>query len=317
LFNDRSSHLAAVGQALFVTFLWSTSWVFIKIGLEDVPALTFAGLRYFLAFLCLLPFVMRPAQRAHISALSGREWARLLLYGVLFIAVAQGAQYLALSYLPAVTVSLLLNFVPATVALLSIWMLAEKPAWLQWLGIAVYLLGVLIYFYPVEIPAGQVVGFAVAGLCVLAVAGSSIFGRRINREAHLHPLTVTVVSMGFGSVLLLGGGIATTGLPQLTFTNWAFVVWLAVVNTALTFPLWNHTLRTLSAVESSIINSTMLVQVAVLAWLFLAEQLSWQEIGGMAMAGLGALIVHLRAAALGNALLSLRDRARGGRLFRA
>ena len=45
-------------QALFVTFLWSTSWVLIKIGLQDIPALTFAGLRYGLAFLCLLPFLL-------------------------------------------------------------------------------------------------------------------------------------------------------------------------------------------------------------------------------------------------------------------
>ena len=53
-----SSHTSAVLQALFVTFLWSTSWVLIRIGLEDIPALTFAGLRYTIAFLCLLPLVL-------------------------------------------------------------------------------------------------------------------------------------------------------------------------------------------------------------------------------------------------------------------
>ncbi len=53
--NPNSPHGKAVLQALFVTFLWSTSWVFIKLGLTDIPALTFAGLRYSLAFLCLLP----------------------------------------------------------------------------------------------------------------------------------------------------------------------------------------------------------------------------------------------------------------------
>ena len=56
---QRTPHLTAVFQALFVTFLWSTSWVLIKIGLTDIPALTFAGLRYGLAFLCLLPFFFR------------------------------------------------------------------------------------------------------------------------------------------------------------------------------------------------------------------------------------------------------------------
>ena len=36
---QRYPHFTAVFQALFVTFLWSTSWVLIKIGLVDIPAL--------------------------------------------------------------------------------------------------------------------------------------------------------------------------------------------------------------------------------------------------------------------------------------
>ena len=54
-----SSHVRSMLQALFVTFLWSTSWVLIKFSLEEIPALTFAGLRYALAFLLLLPLVLR------------------------------------------------------------------------------------------------------------------------------------------------------------------------------------------------------------------------------------------------------------------
>ena len=45
MFGNLSPQFKAVLQALFVTFLWSTSWVFIKFGLVDIPALTFAGLR--------------------------------------------------------------------------------------------------------------------------------------------------------------------------------------------------------------------------------------------------------------------------------
>jgi drug/metabolite transporter (DMT)-like permease len=40
---------------MFVVSLWATSWVLIKIGLQEIPALTFAGLRYALASLVLLP----------------------------------------------------------------------------------------------------------------------------------------------------------------------------------------------------------------------------------------------------------------------
>jgi len=50
------SRLKAIVLALLVTFLWSTSFILIKWGLAENPPLTYAGLRYTLAFLCLLPF---------------------------------------------------------------------------------------------------------------------------------------------------------------------------------------------------------------------------------------------------------------------
>jgi drug/metabolite transporter (DMT)-like permease len=79
----------------------------------------------------------------------------------------------------------------------------------------------------------------------------------------------------------------------MTLVNWAIVVWLAAVNSALAYTLWNRTLRTLSAMESSILNNTMLFQVAVLAWLFLGEQLSLGETAGIVLAGAGTVVVQL------------------------
>ncbi len=296
MLKNLSPHLSAVLQALLVTFLWSTSWVLIKIGLEDIPALTFAGLRYSLAFLCLLPFALSHTRRPSLRGLSGREWTRLIVLGFLFYAVTQGTVFLSLAYLPSMTVSLLLNFSPVVVALLGIPLLAERPTVLQWGGVGLSAVGTVVYFYPVSLPAGQAVGLSAAVVGVLANACSSILGRHINRQGDIPPLTVTVVSMGVGAVALLGSGILTQGLPHLSLINWAIIGWLAVVNTAFAFTLWNHTLRTLSAMESSIINNTMLVQIAILVWLFLGERLTWQEGGGIALAGLGALIVQLRGA---------------------
>ena len=294
MLKSRFPHLGAVLQALFVTFLWSTSWVLVKIGLRDIPALTFAGLRYSLAFLCLLPFALRPVCLTPLRGLSGRRWARLIVLGLLFYAVTQGAVFLGLAYLPSMTVSLLLNFTTIVVALLGIFLLAERPTLHQWSGVVINIVGVGIYFYPVSIPASQALGLIVVAIGVLANAESSILGRHVNREGDVPPLAVTIVSMGVGAIVLLVTGVLIQGLPRLSLTHWAIIGWLAVVNTALAFTLWNHTLRTLSAMESSIINSTMLVQIAVLAWLFLGERPTWQEGIGMALAGLGALIVQLR-----------------------
>jgi drug/metabolite transporter (DMT)-like permease len=295
MFQKRSPHWGAVLQALLVTFLWSTSWVLIKIGLRDLPALPFAGLRYALAFVCLLPFALRGRQRDVLRNLPAGMWARLVLLGLLFYAVTQGAQFLSLVYLPALTTSLLLSFTTILVALLGIVLLGERPTALQWVSTGLYLAGVWVYLYPVSLPRSEAIGLVVAGVGVLANALSSILGRHVNRSGVVDPMTVTVVSMGIGAAALLVAGMAVQGLPRLTPTHWSIIGWLAVVNSALAFTLWNHTLRTLSAMESSIINNTMLFQIAALAWAFLGEPLTGRRIVGMVLAALGTLGVQLRA----------------------
>jgi drug/metabolite transporter (DMT)-like permease len=290
-----SSHVKAVLQALLVTFLWSTSWVLIKIGLDKIPALTFAGLRYVLACACLLPFaVLNGRVRQELRGLSASDWRWLVALGLTLYALTQGAQFLALAHLPAQTTSLLWSMSTVVVALLGIALLAERPTARQWCGLGLYLTGATIFLYPAAFPTTQMLGIAVAVAGVLANAGAAVIGRAVNRRAALSPLTVTVVSMGIGSVALLATGVAGQGLPTLTGTGWLIVAWLAVVNTALAFTLWNLTQRTLSATESSIINSTMLIQIAVLAWLFLGEPLGVKEITGLSLAASGVLLVQLR-----------------------
>ena len=150
-----SSHNLAVLQALLVTFLWSTSWVLIKIGLADIPALVFAGLRYCLAFVCLLPFALRPAGRLALRGLTRGQWLLLAFYGLAFYAVVQGAQFVGLAYLPAATVSLVLNFTSVIVALMGLAWLGERPRGLGWFGIALSALGGLIFFYPAALSGVQ------------------------------------------------------------------------------------------------------------------------------------------------------------------
>ena len=294
--NGPSPRTVAVLQALLVTFLWSTSWVFIKIGLESIPPLAFAGLRYSLAFACLLPLVLlRRAGRDSLRRLSGRRWAELSMLGVVMYALTQGAQFFALAYLPAATASLVLSFTPVLVAFLGISLLSEKPTGWQWAGAGLYLCGALTYLYPFALPTGELVGLAVIAVGLASNAGASVLGRAVNRRGDLDPLAVTAVSMGVGSALLLATGLAAQGLPPLTSADWPVVAWLAVVNTAFAFVLWNRTLRRLTAVESSVTNNTMLVQISILAWVFLGEDLSARGIVGLVLATVGALIVQLRA----------------------
>lgn len=289
-----NSHLTAVFQALFVVFLWGTSWVFIKVGLQSLPPLTFAGLRYFLAFGCLIVVLLFSEARKELTALPKQVWARLLILGIIYYAGTQGASFVALAYLPAVTVNLLWSFSSVVVALLGIAWLSETPTPFQWAGIGLAILGAFVYFFPVAIPQAPSFGVVAAIIGVVANALSSILGRDINRAGRYSPLLVTVISMGAGSIVLLATGLSLEQVPTFDFRSWVIILWLAVANTAFAFTLWNHTLRNLTAIESSIINGTMLIWIPIFAVLFLSERITSKEIVGVVAVGIGTIIVQLR-----------------------
>jgi drug/metabolite transporter (DMT)-like permease len=286
----------AVLQAIFVTVLWASSWVLIKLGLRaSLPALTFAGLRYTLAFLCLAPFVMLSVRnRAVIKSFTRNDLIRLGVLGIVYYTLTQGSQFLSLAYLPAATVSLLLNLTPLIVGVSGVVFLGEQPSRGQWLGIALTILGVAVFFLPLNIQAVSVIGLLVAFGGVITNAASSLFGRQVNRMANSSPLIITFISMGIGSVVLLFVGVLFQGFGELDLQVCLLIAWLAVVNTAFAFTLWNRTLQTLSAVESSIINSLMMPQIAILAFVFLGEALNGKEIFGLILVSLGVIVVQLR-----------------------
>ena len=211
-----------------------------------------------------------------------------------YYTLTQGACFIALDLLPAVTVNLLLSFSTIAVAALGIIWLRESPAVVQWLGIFLALGGAVLYFLPASFPENFLPGLAAAVVGVLANSFSSILGRDINRTGEISPLLVTGISMGIGSVLLLGTGLLVEGMPQIDLKSWGIILWLAVVNTAFAFTLWNNTLRTLTAVESSIINGTMMIWIPVLAVVFLDEHISLKEGIALVVVGVGTLIVQLR-----------------------
>ena len=287
-----SKRARAILTALLVTFLWSTSWVLIKCYLDEIPPLIFAGLRYTLAFVVLMPGAVR--HRRQVRDLAGRDWGALVALGLVYYTLTQGGQFVTLAHLEAVTFSLLLNFSSVLVAFAGILTLRESPSRLQWIGIGVFIVGVLIYFASDVTWRGRVLGLTLAGLTVCANAAASLLGRWVNRRQTLHPLLVTCITMGIGALCMLALGLVLQGWPSITPGGWLAILWLAVINSALAFTLWNQTLAVLSAVESSIINNTMLIQIAVLAWLFLDERLSVLHLIGLGLAAVGILVVQLR-----------------------
>jgi drug/metabolite transporter (DMT)-like permease len=299
--HAERERLLAGAETLLVTFLWATSWVLIKIGLDDLDLqpISFAGLRYALAAAILVPLgwraIRRAARQGH-PPIDRRLLLRAAMLGLFLYAIAQGAQFAALAVLPAASVSLVLATIPVWVGAIA-WLRGEEsPSRWQVVGIGVLVAGAALYFGGFDPGTAGWIGLGAAALCAAASTTGQHLARDLNRDAQDRlggPIGLTALTMGVGSLLLLGAGIGLEGWPPLDMTGWLIVVWLAVVNTAFAFTLYNRTLRILTAVESSVIVNLLLVMVAVMAWVFLGEALTLRQIAGLALATAGVLVVQV------------------------
>ena len=288
--NLRTSALL---RALFVTFLWSTSWLFIRAGLQDIPPVTFAALRYSLAALLLWGVHFSRRDRKRFTGSSRDLLPRLILLGIIFYSITQASQFVALDHLPATTLSLLLTSTTVITALIARVAIGERTRPGQWIGIAAYVTAAAVFLTADLNGRGDWIGYTAAIAGIVSNAAAGVLGRSVNGSGRVSGLQVTLISMTAGSLVLLGTALAIDGVPALGLRQWGILAWLAVVNTALAFVLWNTAQRELKAVETSVINSTMLFQISLLAVLFLGERLSLLQWSMIGVGGLGALAVQL------------------------
>ncbi len=284
-------HTRAILQALLVTLIWSSSWILIKITIAEIPPLIFAGLRYSIAVIFLLPALF--TNKNVIRKLTNQQWGRLILLGIFFYALTQGGQFLTLKYLETTTFSLLLNFSSIFIAVLGIFFLHEKPSPVQWGGLLVFLAGVILYFFPFSKDAALTIGYLLAFCTVLANSISSLLGRSINREKNIPPVVTTAISMGIGAALLMITGLLTEDFPSISLENWGVILCLASINTAFAFTLWNKSLQELSAMESGVINNAMLIEIALLSSIFLGDTLTGKDWISLLIATTGMVMVNL------------------------
>ncbi|MEX1335191.1 MAG: DMT family transporter, partial [Candidatus Limnocylindrales bacterium] len=290
---ELRSHRVAVWLALLVTVLWSSSWILIRWGLDDegLPPVMFAALRYGLAAIVLVGFVIiRERRRRHDYHVGRGFIVKLVALGLVMYALTQGAQFVALDEQPAATTSLVLSLTPLLVAGGAALTLAEVPTRIQLLGSGLVALGALLYF------AGDLgataAGMVAAVTALLANVAASVIGRSVNREGRLPALSITAISMGIGAGALAFTAIGLEGFPTISTRGWLIIAWLAVVNTAFAFTLWNLSLQRLTAVESAAVNNTMLVQIALLAWVFLGEAPGAFGLLGIALVTMGVYLVQ-------------------------
>jgi drug/metabolite transporter (DMT)-like permease len=292
--SGSSCHRQAVARALAVTVLWSSSWVLIRRGLgPNLGPVGFAGLRYLVAAVVLTAWTLgKASERRALARLDRRRWVELIGLGLVFYFAAQGAQFVAIASQPAASSSLVLSFTPVLVAMASGASLGEKPASHQMLGIGLLVAGTALY-------TGGSLGFTPTGLTAALVGlaantGGALLGRAINRRLDLSSGLVTAVSMMAGALALAGTGLMVEGVPSVSRSQAATVLWLALVNTALAFKWWNQSLRAITATQAAVINNSMLLQIALLGWVFLGEPLSAVEVVGVGLVSVGVTLGSIR-----------------------
>ncbi|MHA1971441.1 MAG: DMT family transporter [Candidatus Hodarchaeales archaeon] len=287
-------YIGFVLLALFVTLFWSSSWVIIKYGLKDLPPLLFAGLRYSFASIILLIAIFS-SENQRTSLINNRRgwWIRIIIYGLVFITFTQGMQFIALSVLPAITTSFVLNLTPYFVIVYSGFFLNEFPSYIDLLFFALAFVGICIYFLPSGSIVFSITDLLIAFSLVNINAVASILGRAINRVTNNTPLLVTGISMSVGSIFLLLGSILLEEMPRISLVSLLLIVWLAIVNTALAFTLWNKALKHIRAMDMSLINSLMLPQIVILSIVFLKELPTINEWIGLLIVLISTLIVQI------------------------
>jgi len=283
--------MIAIIEAIIVATIWASSFVFVKMGLIYMGPLTMAGLRYSLAALVLLPWLLR--HRAEVVRLPRSIWFRLALMGLCAYTIANGAFYWGLRYLPATTVSFLMSFNPLLVLGAALFWVKEYPSRRQVVGLIVALAGSVIFFASgVKPDATLPLTIVLVGLVAFSTFG--VLGREVARERRVSTLLLTALPLGIGGACLLLIGVPLEGLPHMTVTAWGLGLWLAVFNTAIAYVLYNHALRVLTALEMNVmLNITPLV-TAIWAWFLLGEQLTRIEWVGMVVAVIGIGLVQQR-----------------------
>jgi len=290
--SDQARHLLAVGEVILAACIWATSFVGIRYALRLVQPLTLAGLRYTIAFLFFVPFLVRG--RRALRRLPKAMWARFALMGLVQYTIGNGALFWALQWVSSTAGALTQSLAPLlTLGIETAW-LRERLHPLQLAGVLVAVGGSVLFFAP---KAGQGVSLGTALLLGITVTGFAVFPvlvREVARAGTVGSLALTGLPLGFGGGALLVLAFALEGLPRLSGVAWGIVLGLAVMNTTVAYLLFTHALRYLAATEANVILNLSPLGTALIAWATLGEALTPHQIGAMFVVVLGASLAQWR-----------------------
>lgn len=280
---------------LILCVIWGSTWLFIKLGLADLPPLSFAGIRFVIS--CAIIFSLVGIRRVPWPK-GRRDWTLLAVTGILSFSLNYGLVFWAEQYISSGLAALLQATMPAFgLVLAHIYLPSERITWIKIVGVVLGVCGVgVVFSNQLAISGRQALAGCVA--MVLSAFFASYSNVLVKTYAnHMNPAIIAAVQMLFGLVPLLLIGLAMEGNPlrfRWTTIGVVSILYLAVVGTVVAFLLYYWLMQNMDVTKSMLISLVTPVVAVILGMLVLDEEMSWRTLVGgvMIIAGIGFIVVR-------------------------
>lgn len=266
--------MSAIHQliAILVALIWGTNFVFIRYGLDELPAFTFAALRFALVAFPLIFIFPKPQV----------QWRMIIAYGLAIGFGQFGLMFWAMqSNISPGLASLIVQMQVFFTIFISALLFKEMVSFYQWLSLSICFLGLVTI---VVFTDGQTTGLGI--LLVLLAALSWAIGNVIVKQVGKVNLLAFIVWSSLFSVpplvamavIFEGPTIALSAIQSASWQAWLVVAWQTIGNTLIGYALWNMLLRNYPA--AMVTPWALLVPVfgIVSSWLLLDESLPWWKL---------------------------------------
>lgn len=290
--TDRAFRLRLVASFAVVYVAWGSTFLAIRIGVQDLPPLLFAGARAGIGGLLLLALALH---RRESMPATRREWLYTALFGIAMITFSSGATTFSLQYLPSNEVALL-N------ASLALWLaglgtLGPKGQPLRARSIAGLLLGfmgVALLVWREGLQFDRHLGWqllTISGCLVWAAA--TIVYRNVSMTPG--PMSFNALMLLSGSACLLLAGTAAGELPRWDWQPaglWT-LLYLGVIGSALTYTAYAWLLKNVRTDRVATFAYVNPAIATLLGWAVLGERLAPNQLLGMTVILGGVVLVTL------------------------
>ena len=268
--------------------VWSSTWLVIKIGLRDLPPISFVAIRFLVAIVVLLAVSIG---RTHLLPRGRNDYVVLAITGILMFAVNYTLLFWAELHVSSGLAAVLQATIPIFGMIFAHWMLPDEPLRLQKLA------GAMIALGGVAVICGRLLGFNGSlafwgGVAVVVGAASAAFANVLvkARSMQLAPAMLAAWQMVFGVAPLLLLGFAVDGNPahfRWTSMSVFCLLYLAVIGSALTFLLLYWLLPRMTVAQLQSISLITPPGAVMLGWLLGGETFPLSSLlgAGLVLAG--------------------------------